>query len=258
MKLKIFTLMLILALGASPALAQDSTTIAVNDFSFDLDSASAANVNISLYPGDAPDVQQPGGPEVAHADIALYDTFPPESIYDATGNIRIYETADFADYDYAAQQLEQLQTLLDQRPDLAAYTTIDPENTSNNALPYMPSQPGSQLIRAQPRYVETASVKGITYITIFRMDVSPILGNEFVYTFQGISDDGEHYVSATFWLNAALFPAEIPADFDYSAFDAGFIDYLSESVATLTAATPADFTPSLDSLDALVQSFAFE
>jgi len=54
-----------------------------------------------------------------------------------------------------------------------------------------------------------------------------------------------------------LFPAEIPANFDAAAFNAGFAAYITQSVTTLNSAQPTDFTPSLAMLDAVVQSFSF-
>ncbi|MBA3869842.1 MAG: META domain-containing protein [Anaerolineae bacterium] len=64
-------------------------------------------------------------------------------------------------------------------------------------------------------------------------------------------------MSAIFKLNTALFPAEIPANFDMTAFNAGFADYIKQSVTTLNNAQPTDFTPSLAQFDAVVQSFSF-
>jgi hypothetical protein len=64
------------------------------------------------------------------------------------------------------------------------------------------------------------------------------------------------YVSAIFRLNTELLPAEIPADFDYEAF----IEKLTSTwrtIATLNGGTADDFTPSLTTLDALIQTFSF-
>jgi heat shock protein HslJ len=259
LKIKFIVLGLCLALFALPVLAQDSANaITFNNFSFSFDSSLASNVNITQFPGDPPDLEQPGGPEVAHTQFVLYTTPPaPESYFDAPIAIRVYRTADFGPYEFPSQQLQQLQTLLAERPDLAEFMVVPAEGTPGNSLPFMPVMPASQAIRAQAHYVETAGTQGVSYVTVFRQDVSPFTGDEFMYTYQGLSNDGAYYVSMVAQLSTDLFPAEIPADFDYDAFTATFTEYLTESVATLNAASPDDFTPSLTALDALAQTFTF-
>jgi heat shock protein HslJ len=100
-------------------------------------------------------------------------------------------------------------------------------------------------------------VSGISYITVYRQDASPLVGSELLYTFQGLSADGAQYVAAIFRLNTELLPAEIPADFDYEAFIEEIDPYMADTVATLNAGTADDFTPSLTTLDALIQTFSF-
>jgi heat shock protein HslJ len=250
---------LCLALFALPVLAQDSAnTITFNNFSFNFDSSLASSVNVTQFPGDAPDLAQPGGPEVAHTQFVLYSNPPaPESIFDAPIAIRVYQTADFGPYEFPFQQLQQLQTLLAERPDLAQFMAVPADNTSPNDLPFMPVLPAAQVIRARAQFVETPALQGVSFVTLYSQGVSPFTAGDFFYTFQGLGADGSHYVSMVARLNTGLFSSEIPADFDYDAFTETFNDYLNESVATLNAATPDDFTPSLTALDALVQTFAF-
>ena len=259
MRLKILLVVLLAALCVTPALAQDSATFAVafDGFSFNLPSAVASNVNISQYPGDPTTLQQPGGPEVKHTQFLLYNGSPaPESFLDGAGGIRIYNTADFAGYDLTAGIYQSLQSLLAQRPDLGQYMTAN-QGTNAGDLPYLPIFPAAQVIRARAHYIDTPFLQGVGYVTAYRQDVSPFVGSEFLYTVQGLSSDGAHYVSATFKLNTALFPAEVPQNFDYNTFNQQFEQYLSQSIATLNNATPQDFTPSLTVLDTFVQSFAF-
>ncbi len=260
MKLKILLLVLLAALCVTPALAQDSATFAVafDGFSFNLPPAVASNVNISQYPGDPTTLDQPGGPEVKHTQFLLYNgSTSPESYLDGAGGIRIYNTADFTGYDQATQVDQNLQSLLAQRPDLGQYMVSDPNQGNANDLPFLPVFPAAQVIRARAHYIDTPSLQGVGYVTAYRQDVSPFVGSEFLYTFQGLSSDGAHYVAATFPLNTPLFPAEIPSNFDYDTFNQQFAQYLSQSIDTLNNATTEDFTPSLAVLDALVQSFTF-
>jgi heat shock protein HslJ len=259
MKFKFLILALVVGLFAFPALAQDSTnTVSFNGFSFSFDSSLATNVNITQYPGDAVDLQQPGGPEVRNTEFDLYNALPAPSTFDAPGAIRVYRTADFAGYADQTARFQQLQTLLTERPDLSTFMVTANEDMTANALPFLPVMPASQVIRARAQYIDSAFVQGISYVTVFRQDASPFTGGEFIYTFQGVSLDGAYYVSAIFRLNTAVFPAEIPGDFDMDTFMATINDYFAQSVTQLNQATPQDFTPSLTTLDAMIQSFSFQ
>ena len=259
MKTKLLIITLCLLLVALPAAAQGPThTVAFDGFSFALDDALATNVNLVQYPGDPVDLAQPGGPEPAHTRFLLYDTFPaPESQWDAIGGLRVYRTADIAAYEFSAVQLAQLQALLAQRPDLAPFMATSAGSAANSALPMLPVVPAAQVFRAQAQYVDLPGLSGIRYLTYYSQGISPLTANDIQYTFQGLSADGQYFVTALFTLHTPLFPEEIPQDFNYDAFVAGFADYMSQSVAALNAAAPGDFSPALGQLDALVQSIAF-
>lgn len=253
-------LSLSLLLIALPAAAQGGPTHAItfDGFSFTLDAALAANVNIVPYAGDPVDLAQPGGPEPAHTRFLLYNAFPaPESQWDGVGGLRVYRTADIVNYEFSAMQLSQLQDLLARRPDLASYMLSTAMDATNTALPMLPVVPAAQVFRARAQYVDLPGLSGLQYVTAYSQGVSPLLSGEIQVVFQGLSADGQFYVTAMFTLQTPLFPSEVPPDFNYDAFLAGFGDYMRQSVDMLNAAAPGDFTPSLDRLNALIGSMAF-
>ncbi len=257
MRLRILLVAGILALFALPVLAQESNSIAFNGFSFSLPTNVATNISITQFAGDPTTLEQPGGPEVKHTQFVLYNGQPaPESLFDGVGGIRVYRIADFNGYEFPTRELENLQALLAQRPDLSTYMAADTSGNASN-LPFMPVLSAAQVIRARAHYVDGAALSGVSYVTVYRQDVSPFVAGEFYYTFQGLSSDSAHYVSAIFKLNTTVFPAEIPADFDMENFNANFATYLAESIANLNNATPENFTPSLTTLDGVIASFAF-
>lgn len=254
MSLKAIAAGLALTVFALPVFAQEPThTLRYDDFRFSYESSVATSVNVFNFAGDATDLQQPGGPEAAHTEFLLYSQLPVPAYFDAAGYIRVYELAALNTYPEQPAVVQQLQTLLTDRPNLAAYMVAD--ETNQFALPFLPLQPASQVLRSNAQYIENDTIAGIRYISAYRQDVSPLLASDFWYTFQGLSKDGRYYISAVFQADTALFPAEFPADFDEAAFGAGLTAYLNESIATLNAAQPTDFAPSLTSLDAIVQSF---
>ncbi len=257
MKFKILLLMLMLALFAAPAFAQNSNFVAFDGFSFSFPSSVASNVSIAQYPGNPPTQAQPGGPQVKHTEFLLYTGSPaPQSLYDGAGGIQVYNTADFAGYDIAGQEYQKLQTLLAQHPDITPYMVGNPGDNSLN-LPFLPVPNAAQVIRARVQYADTGTISGISYVTFYSQGITPFTGDSFLYTFQGLSADGTHYVAATFPLHTTLFPAQVPADFDYNSFGQQLPSYYAQSIQTLTSAQPTDFTPSLIDLDAVIQSFSF-
>ena len=171
--------------------------------------------------------------------------------------VRFYRTADLTGTQ-SSQQLDELTSLLAERPDLAAYMEVT-DDGSGDPLPFMPDIPAAQVIRARAQYVDTPQVAGITYVTAFRQDISPFASGDFWYTFQGLSADGSWYVAADFVVDASMFPEEVTAkDAERIADPERYPAYLEDSVQALNEAAADDFTPPLTAIDALVQSITFD
>jgi hypothetical protein len=183
--------------------------------------------------------------------VDLYDnSVPPEyRIWQSNVSIRFYNKADFADSPFIEAIFEQLQTLIAWQPTLESATT----STGDHALPILPRQDLSQVLRWRPRYVKTESVTGISYITYMSFGVGPIAEDGYLYTFQGLSNDGSTYVSVFAHLKTLALPPVDPND-DYDTFAAGYDAYLADALTLLNATTADQFTPNLDDLDALVQT----
>jgi hypothetical protein len=251
-------LIVMMMLNVVPVLAQDGGlhTVGMDGVTFRFDAALAQNVNIVTFAGDPVDLQAPGGPQAPYTEFLLYNGAPaPESAFDAVGSVRVYRTADLAVYPMHQSVLIALQNLLAARPDLASYMVWQP-NTNDVTLPYLPIYPAVQVIRAQAQYIDTCTVSGIRYLTTYAQGPMPIVSNSMFYTFQGISADGTRYVSVSFMLNSSMFPADAGPDFNYDEFVANIGTHFNNDIATLNAAAPNAFAPSLTTLDVLVQSLA--
>jgi hypothetical protein len=253
MQYRLAALILMLMMGVMPALAQESHTVVYDAFRFSYDSTLAGHVNIAPYPGDPPDNTMEGAIEVKHTQFTLYDGDVVPSTFESPAAIRVYSVADFKGYAEREKRLAALQSLLDKKP-----TSNAPEAmrlSANMELPFLPVLPAGQVITARAEYMETPAVKGIRYITVYREDVGPFAAGEFLYTFQGLSTDGEHYISAIFRLKPGMFPAELEG-FDPMTFN--MATYAKESVDKLNAAdAEKDFAPSLGTLNRIIHSFAF-
>lgn len=209
--------------------------VQVSGHSFNYSSLLAENVTVLNTPADAQTDAYPGGPNPAATTFYLFNGNEFDQFSGNNGVITFYRAAELPGYP-AEAQFTTLQTLLADRPALEEQTT----------LPFLPIQPAGQVVVARQGYFDTLGFSGISYVTAFRSDVSPFVASDFRFTFQGISLDGQWVVSAVFPVAAPNFPAEIPADFDYDAFDANFEAYLAESAASLNTPDPVDFVPTLD------------
>lgn len=248
---KLTLLALLLMLAAAPVLAQGDAAvrIAFGGFSFTLDPALAGNVNILRQAADA---EMTFPPQPAHTAFYLYKGMSaPFSFADGAGAIFLYRIADLSFEQEHHKRAEALQALLTERPDLAALAAADAP------LPFLPVFPAGQVIRARAAYVETPAVSGIRFVTAYAQAQEPFLADSFLYTFQGISADGQHLISILIPLTAGMFPAEPDPGFGPVELQADVTGYMQESAALLNTAAPADFSPALDILDALVNSIVF-
>lgn len=160
--------------------------------------------------------------------------------------LEIYPARDYADVNLEARlQIQALQTLLDNSPELS-----QEEN-----LPFIPLFNAAQVFHTQEEYLSFQNGRGIRYISYYSQAVNPIGNRDLFYTFQGLTNDGEYYISAIFPIATASLPDEgvVPGD-DYEKFSEEYSEYLDGIITGLTALTPADFNPPLTSLDQLLQS----
>lgn len=249
----------LLLLAVTPAFAQESEpqTVTVADFSFPLDPTFAANVNITQYPGDSPEFG-PGFADAPHVRFDFYTELGlPDTAFDSIAGVRLYNVADLTDYPWLAMQADALKALIAERPDLSQWDRRDETGAYFDVLPYIPTLPHGQILRARLHYVESADVSGIAYITYSNASPEPFLANMFTYTFQGVSADGEWYISASFPITAPMFPTE-PEPVEPDVFYGQWPQYVTETIAALEQAAPSDFAPSLAALDAFVGTFNFE
>ncbi len=117
-------------------------------------------------------------------------------------------------------------------------------------LPALPDQHAMQVFHAQETILSFKNGNGIRYITEYSQAAFPAINGDILYTFQGITIDGKYYVSVILPINlAGLEPA--PENIDE------YPNYLSTSISRVNQAGNP-FNPSIESLDALVQSLLVE
>jgi hypothetical protein len=128
-------------------------------------------------------------------------------------------------------------------------------------IAFLPPQNASQVFHAQDKFISFKNGNGIRYITQFDQAPLPINNASMFYTYQGMTRDGEYYVSVIMPVNLEYLPADdkpngptptngIPFDWENIS---SFPNYLNQVVDRLNH-TDNNFQPQLETLDALVQS----
>jgi hypothetical protein len=244
--------------------AQDVTPVAVpteivqqvqvnhEGIQFTFDALLADSVSVAAYPAADDDVQLPSP---AHMEFTFDGYREGDYLhYAPMPRIDIFTIEDFGPYPDFITQLDELSRLLAERPDLNRYVTANTVDTLVDSLPFLPLIPAAQVFRVKPEYIQVAGIEGIRYLAYYSQGMNPIVEGEVFYTFQGITDDGQHYVSVILPVNTGVLPTEIPASVDPDSFAAEYQQYLMDIVGSIVPAQPESFTPALSTLDALAQS----
>jgi hypothetical protein len=174
--------------------------------------------------------------------------------------VMVFQTADFSGFgddnpQGFVSQMQALKGLLKRRGELERCAQ---PITGEPALPFLPWINAKQSFCAQPQIIEFGNGRGIRYLSYYAQDPSPVLDQHVFYTFQGLTDDGQFYISAFFPVETGIFPVEPPAcpqcgEPDYDPL-AEWVTVLSEQLNQLNDLSAEEFAPALSILDELVKS----
>ena len=165
--------------------------------------------------------------------------------------IFVYPAAEYAEKNStAAEQIARLRNIL------AGATPL------HETLPTVPFFNAAPLLSAQIRIIPfEGGGGGIRSLTQYAQYAAPVNNRELFYHFQGLSSDGNYYIVAILPITAPILPEDeepeatvpqggIPIP---TAVGPNQVYYFSVTEALNTLALDA-FTPSLEALDALIQS----
>jgi hypothetical protein len=142
-----------------------------------------------------------------------------------------------------------LQSLVTSRP---------PEPTD---FPFLPIWNAGAMFRSNISYLDFQNGSGIRYLTQYGQALYPVNNTAIFYTFQGITADGRWYISAILPVDHPSLLAtgdEVGNDwapyYEETAWDA----YINEEVSMLNSQDPNSFSPSLQALDAMIETLLIE
>lgn len=181
-------------------------------------------------------------------------------VYPFEAQVRVFQTSDFPGFGdnspqgFVAQQ-QNLIALLENGLDPArcASPLFD-----DAGLPFLPWVNMKQAFCAQPQLVEFSGGRGIRYLTYYSQGPNPVLDYQVFYTFQGITDDGQFYISVLLPVETGIFPGDLSACNECSESDGDPVADLNATLAMqliqLNAQSAESFSPSLTTLDNMIRS----
>ncbi len=109
-----------------------------------------------------------------------------------------------------------------------------------------------------PKYLKFQNGSGVRFITYQRgQSIDPLANANLAYVFHGLTDDGQHYISAILPVSVSFLPEKAatknPA-IDMQAYISATLDYNKEVEQKLAALKAEDFRPNLNFLDEMLQS----
>ena len=140
--------------------------------------------------------------------------------------------------------------LVTQKRMLDPYHNLQIEQSGGGAveaIPFLPLTNAVATFVGQQKFIGFQDGSGFRSLTSIKQDPTPPYAGNTIYTFQGISSDGRYYVAATFPAFLADSPATWSGTTDPLAYHKAITD-------AIVKAGPAEFSPNLDKLDALIGS----
>lgn len=223
--------------------------VSYEGISFYRDNELASSWSVDIVPADIPNTTVPEAWRFPSHYRFVLDGYSPANTFHKP-YIYVIPVRNFQDYNAAGlEQVTKLQAFLKEQP---ANITGD--------IPFFPIFNAAQAMRAQVAYLSFQNGIGVRFLTQYGQAANPINNHELFYTYQGITLDGQYYVSV---IMPASHPdlqadaSEIPGG-DANAFANSYSDYIIKIEQQLNNARLASFTPNLEMLDVMIQSLVVQ
>ena len=231
-----------------PALQTNATC---NQLALYLDPALATGYTCETVP------ENPAGMEITpqYTKLSLQGYLLADKFF--TPSISVFPVQRFAELvpDFIPQRVKDLQVLIEGAPApvfSSAFTT---------SLPFLPIFNAAQVFFAKYQTVPFVSGGGIRYITLFAQYSAPVNNHDLFYTYQGLTSDGQNWVSAILPINNPVLPADAknpPDGQSWDQFSSNFGPYITDMTTQLNGLAPDSYTPTFSLLDTLVASITIQ
>jgi len=216
--------------------------------SFVIPNGVASGANPEALPAIGEDSGAPWDVAPAHIKFTLTGYQLQDKFHEP--GIFVYPADEFAQvHEGAAEQIERLKKSLSGSPLL------------KETLPIVPFFNAGPLIAANIQIITFQNGNGVRMLTEYAQYEAPINNRDLFYHFQGLTSDGKYYVIAILPITAPILPedekpeASVPEGGVPIQTDVGPNNVYYFSVTEkLNSLAPDSFIPSLNALDALIQS----
>jgi hypothetical protein len=225
----------------------DQPDIVFQGISLSFDSNIAAEVLPATIPGqNMGEDYMPGDTYPTYVEFT-FNTYAVSDHFHQP-RISIYPVAEFRQISsYASQIIDDLQQILKSQSSGGASV----------GFPFLPMWPAAQMFASNISIFNFQNGTGIRFLTMYGQAAYPIDNQNLFYTYQGITNDGQYYISAILPVTHPdlLYDGSSQVD-DWEAFSNDFQNYLEGAVSWLNSQNPDQFTPSITLLDEMMSSFA--
>jgi hypothetical protein len=217
------------------------TNVSCNELSLYLDPALASGYSCETIP------ESPYEMELypAHTELTLQGYLLTDKFFEP--HISIYPVGAYTALlpDFIPERVSALQAL------------IGGAAPGTDSLPFLPTFNAGQVFHAQYQGVPFANGRGIRFITLYAQYTAPINNHDLFYTFQGLTHDGQYWVSLIMPITHAILPASSenpPGGMSWEDFSNNYGTYIADITNQLNAQPASSFFPNIADLDALVSS----
>ena len=120
------------------------------------------------------------------------------------------------------------------------------------SLPYLPFYNAAQVFHTQVQFLGFTNGSGVRFLTQFSQGFVKINNYDLIYTFQGLTNDGQYYIAAVLPVTHPDLPDDNIINDDDLRDDVPA--YLANLAATLDQQPADSFMPDLNLLDAMMRS----
>ena len=131
----------------------------------------------------------------------------------------------------------------------------------NFGLPFLPIFHAAQTFHANYTLFPFMNGNGIRFLTLYAQFTAPVNNHDLFYTYQGLTPDGQYWVSAILPINLPILPANAdnpPGGVSWEQFSNNYDAYILDMVTQLEAQTPDSFIPSLPFLDGMISTIIIQ
>lgn len=247
---------------AITAAAPAGIPVSFQNVSFVIPNGLAGGASSQAIPNNPTD--QNGGPWAiapAHSEFTFTGYNLPAGSYFSTIQMDVYPAEEFASMNDGARITLQ---------NLKAYLANPTSSFGPNSAPLVPYFNAGSMFDAQVKPIKFKNGSGVRLITQFGQAVGPIINNGTFYHFQGLTSDGKYLIIAVLPIQAPYLTngnnpnAPTPADgvpfpgYTSSIDPKDYENYFQAVTDKMNATSNDTFSPSLNTLDALIQSISVQ